>query len=144
MRIRLLLGWQYRNAVRDLLGEEAAAAVSPPPDTTVNGWDAIGAAQLSLSATAIDLYEGSAQRASAVAIGNASRATGNASLRNLILGCVPASVDDSACMEGFVSRFGRRAWRRALAEDEVATWAALGESAAAAYQDFYRGAAFVA
>src|SRR5262249_61868671 len=26
-RIRLLLGWQYRNAVRDLLGEEAAVGV---------------------------------------------------------------------------------------------------------------------
>ncbi len=136
-RIRLLLGWQYRNAVRDLLGEEAAVAVSPPPDTTVNGWDAIGAAQLSLSATAVDLYEGSAQRASAIAMADAS-------LRDSILGCAPRSSDDSSCMQGFVSRFGRRAWRRALTEEEVATWAAVGASAAAEYQDFYKGAAFVA
>jgi len=139
-RIRLLLGWQYRNAVRHLLGEEAAAAVTPPPDTTVNGWDAIGAAQLSLSPTAVDLYEGSAQQASAIAFGNAS-------LRDSILGCAPGTIDpscSSSCMRGFVSRFGRRAWRRALTEEEVATWAAVGASAAAAYQDFYKGAAFVA
>jgi hypothetical protein len=136
-RIRLLLGWQYRNAVRDLLGEKAAVAVSPPPDTTVNGWDAIGAAQLSLSATAVDFYEGSAQRASAIAFGKAS-------LRDSILGCTPGSIDDSSCMRGFVSRFGRRAWRRALTEEEVATWAAMGASAATGYRDFYKGAAFVA
>jgi len=135
-RIRLLLGWQYRNAVRDLLGEEAAVAVSPPPDTTVNGWDAIGAAQLSLSATAVDLYEGSAQRAVAMAFGNAP-------LRDSILGCTRESTDDS-CMQSFVSRFGRRAWRRALTQEEVATWATVGASAASEYQDFYKGAAFVA
>ncbi len=137
LRIRLLLGWQYRNAVRDLLGEKAAVAVSPPPDTTVNGWDAIGAAQLSLSATAVDLYEGSAQRASAIAMADAS-------LRDSILGCPPRSSDNSSCMRGFVSRFGRRAWRRALTEGELATWAAVGASAANEYQDFYKGAAFVA
>ena len=139
-RIRLLLGWQYRNAVRDLLGEEAAAAVTPPPDTTVNGWDAIGAAQLSLSPTAVDLYEGSAQQASAMAFGNGS-------LRDSILGCAPGTIDpstSSSCMRGFVSRFGRRAWRRALTEQEVTTWAAVGASAAADYHDFYKGAAFVA
>ncbi len=46
-------------------------------------------------------------------------------------------------MNGFVERFGRRAWRRPLSADEQASWAAVGADAAAAYGDFYRGAAFV-
>ncbi len=135
-RVRALLSWQYRNAVRDLLGEKAARAVAPPPDTTVNGWDAIGAAQLSLSATAVDLYESSAQRAAAIALSDLLR-------RDSMLGCAPQSTTDLACMEGLVSRFGRRAWRRALSDDEVASWGAVGILAAEEYEDFYKGAAFV-
>src|SRR5262249_35781014 len=64
-----------------------------------------------------------------------------------VLGCAPDTIDpscSSSCMRGFVSRFGRRAWRRALTEEEVDTWTAVGASAAAEYHDFYKGAAFVA
>ena len=38
---RSLLGWQYRNAVRDLVNPTAAAAVTPPPDSAVQGLEAI-------------------------------------------------------------------------------------------------------
>lgn len=136
LALRSLLSWQYRNAIRDLLGSAAAGVVNPPPDTAVNGWDAIGASQLSLSATAVDLYEGSAQRAAAMAMGATSA-------RDSILGCVPQSSADLACMSGFVSRFGRRAWRRRLSAEEQNTWVGVGAAAAAGYSDFYRGASFV-
>ena len=48
-RIRILLGRQYVNAVNDLLGPAAATAASPRADVTLNGFDAIGAAQISLT-----------------------------------------------------------------------------------------------
>jgi hypothetical protein len=134
--LRALLGWQYRNAIQDLLGPAAAAVVTPPPDTTVNGWDAIGAAQLSLSSTAVDLYETSAQSAAGIA-------TNDAASRDAVLGCTPQSSADAECMNQFVSRFGRRAWRRSLSADEQTAWAAIGGNAAAAYGDFYKGASFV-
>jgi hypothetical protein len=136
LKLRGLLSWQYRNAIRDLLGSAAAGVVSPPPDTSVNGWDAIGAAQLSLSSTAVEMYEGSAQRAAAVAMAD----TGG---RGSILGCVPECNSDVQCMTGFVSRFGRSAWRRPLSSEEVTTWVGVGTAAAAEYSDFYKGASFV-
>jgi len=136
LKLRGLLSWQYRNAIRDLLGPGAAGVVSPPTDTEVNGWDAIGASQLSLSATAVDQYEGSAQRAAGMAMAATSP-------RDSILGCVPQSSSDVLCMTGFVSRFGRRAWRRPLSPEEQTTWVGVGTASAAAYSDFYKGASFV-
>jgi len=136
LNIRALLSWQYRNAVRDLLGPAAAEVVTPPPDTTVNGWDAIGAAQLSLSATSVDKYESSGQQAAEIAMNDAGA-------RDSILGCVPQSSSDPQCMNAFVAQFGRRAWRRPLSADEQNSWASVGNGAAAAYGDFYKGAAFV-
>lgn len=35
--LRILLSWQYRNAVGALLGTEAANAVEPPPDSALDG-----------------------------------------------------------------------------------------------------------
>lgn len=137
LTVRVLLSWQYRNAVRDLLGAAAAALVTPPPDTTVNGLDAIGAAQLALSQTAITLYEQSALRAARAAMSDAAT-------RSQLVGCAPQSNADQACLSQFVGRFGRRAWRRALADEERAAYVALGEQAATAYSDFYQGAAFAA
>ena len=102
----------------------------------MNGWDAIGAAQLSLSATSVDKYESSGQQAAEIAMNDAGA-------RDSILGCVPQSSSDPQCMNAFVAQFGRRAWRRPLSADEQNSWASVGNGAAAAYGDFYKGAAFV-
>src|SRR5438045_764738 len=40
---RTLLGWQYKNAIRELISTSAAVAAMAPPDSTVQGLDAIGA-----------------------------------------------------------------------------------------------------
>src|SRR5262245_2287095 len=45
-RLRRLLARQYRNSIADLLGAAAAAAVDPPEDIEVNGFESIGAAEL--------------------------------------------------------------------------------------------------
>lgn len=139
LTLRILLSWQYRNAIRDLLGPAAAALVTPPPDTTVNGLDAIGAAQLALSQAAITLYEQSALRAATAAM-----SSGDVAARARLVGCEPQSIADQACLGQFVARFGRRAWRRGLGEDERRAYVALGMRAATAYNDFHRGAAFAA
>jgi hypothetical protein len=136
LRLRSLVSWQYRNAVRDLLGDAAAAAVVPPPDSAVNGLDAIGAAQLALSAEAVDKFEKSAYLAAQAALAVPS-------VRATLVSCTPSAPDDAACLEQLVTSFGRRAWRRPLSSDEVAAWTAIGRNAGAAYQDFTRGAEFV-
>ncbi|MBN1209689.1 MAG: DUF1592 domain-containing protein [Myxococcaceae bacterium] len=133
--LRSLLGWQYRNAIAGLLGAEAANAVEPPPDSAVNGFDAIGASQLALSPVALMKYESSAMNAAKVAL--SSTAT-----RKALISCTPTGAGDEACLREFLSRFGRRAWRRPLSDAELATWVTVGKQAATAYDDFYKGVEF--
>lgn len=133
---RLLLSWQYQHAVRELLGPAAAAVVTPPADSPINGLAAIGAAQLSLGATAVDLYEQSAFKAAQAAL---AAPAGKAAL----LGCTPARFDDAACLGGFLDRFGKKVFRRALSAEEKASWLAVGVAAATAYQAFDAGVEFV-
>ncbi|MGA9523691.1 MAG: DUF1592 domain-containing protein [Myxococcaceae bacterium] len=135
LAIRQLLGWQYRNAVRDLLGIEAANAVTPPADSAVNGFESIGAAQLSLSSQAVEQYERSATSAAELAFTDAT-------LRGKLVPCAPGSNDDAACMRTVIDTFGRRAWRRPLNEDELSTWVNVGLQTSATYGDFYKGAQF--
>ncbi|WP_158501514.1 DUF1592 domain-containing protein [Vitiosangium sp. GDMCC 1.1324] len=134
--LRTLLGWQYRNAIADLLGNEAANVVQPPPDTALNGFDGIGAAQLALSPSAISRYESSAYLAAQATLANPSA-------RDALFGCTPRSVADTECLRGFLGRFGPRVWRRPLTEAELTSWTELGQSAATASGDFYKGAEFL-
>ncbi len=135
LRVRTLLSWQYRNAIADLLGPEAAAVVTPPADTSVNGLAAIGASQLSLSTGAVSQYEQSAHAAVEKAFADPAR-------RAAIVGCTPVGAVDASCFESMVRSFGRRAFRRPLEPEEVAAWTSVARQAAEAYGDFHRGAAF--
>lgn len=136
LRLRILLAWQYKNAIEDLLGPKAALAVTAPADTSVNGLEAIGASQLALSATAVDQYEQSSYLAAQAAL--ADPAT-----RDQVIGCTPSVTTDEACLRTLVTGFGKRAWRRPLDSEEVDRWVAVGRGAATAYASFYRGAEFV-
>lgn len=130
--LRRLVAAQYRRAIRDLLGPEAAARAAPPPDVAVNGFRAIGAAQLALAPSAVDAYERSAVAVAEEALRDAGR-------RERIVGCAPSE----ACMEAFVARFGRRAFRRTLTPEERSAWTALGNEVAALVPDFTLGATAV-
>src|SRR3954468_17986450 len=101
--LRRLQAPQYRKAVEALLGPQAAAAVSPPEDAAVNGFKAIGNAQLSVSTAMALAYETSASAAADAALATPEQ-------RAFLVGCDPSD----ACLRSFVARFGRRAFRRAL------------------------------
>lgn len=135
-RIRILLGRQYVNAVSDLLGPAAALAASPRADVTLNGFDAIGAAQISLTDADIDAYETSAVAIAAVA------AVDPASL-SPYLSCTPTEPADLDCMRSFVGEFGFMAWRRPLDEAELGRWAEVGLTAATDFGSFDKGVEFV-
>jgi hypothetical protein len=129
--LRLLLQRQYVSAIEDLLGPEAAAVADPPENHAINGFDAVGASQLALGDAEIDAYERSAR-----AVVTAAAAAGTLAQW---LACDPATQGEAACMEQVVTSFGRRAWRRPLADDEVARYAAVGTAAAAALGGFDLG-----
>ncbi len=130
--LRILLDRHYRNAIRDLLGDAATAVVTPPPDSALNGFDAIGAAQFALSDAAIAAYETSARAAAAVAVQDPARIAA-------YLGCEPQGPEDAACHESFVRAFGRLAWRRPLDADEVTRYVAVAQAAALESGDFMAG-----
>jgi hypothetical protein len=135
-RIRILLARQYINAVSDLLGPTAALAAMPRADVTLNGFDAIGAAQIALTDTDIDAYENSAGAVAAAAVADPA---------NLApyLSCTPVEPVDVECLSNFVAEFGFRAWRRPLDETEVTRWANVGLGAAADFGSFDKGLEFV-
>ncbi len=130
VRLRLLLARQYVRTVRDLLGDAAAAAVTPPEDVAINGFDAVGASQLSLSDAKVDAYEQSARAAAQLA---------DAALLASYHACVPTGASDDACLREFVTTFGRLAFRRTLLTEEADSYTALGLAAGQDLGDFDQG-----
>lgn len=129
--LRLLLQRQHEHAIADLLGPEAAAAASPPPNIALNGFDTVGASQQALSDAEVDAFEESAR-----AVAQAADAAGR--LGDWVP-CDPAAIGDEACMQEVARGFGRSAWRRALSDEEVERYAAVGTSAAADLGSFGLG-----
>jgi hypothetical protein len=132
VRLRLLLARHYHNAIRDLLGEAAAAQASPPVDTALNGFEAIAAAQVSLGDAAVELYEKSGRAVAAEAMKDPARIAD-------LLGCTPTGPDDVACHRQFVTRFGRLAWRRSLTVEEIDLYTGVASNAALELGNFDAG-----
>ena len=108
--------------MRQLLGTAAATVALPPVDVPLNGFLAVGAAELALSGIGVDTYE-----ASAIAVSAAASVDPSSPARSV---CQTA---DAACYTRIVRTLGRRAWRRTLTEGEVSAHAAIGVTAATAY-----------
>jgi PAS domain-containing protein len=130
--LRRLIARQYKNAVRDMLGDEAAVAAAPPPDIALNGFETIGAAQLAVGDQAVAQYESSARGIAAAAMQNSAR------IEELV-GCAPSGAADSACHRELIARFGRLAFRRPLIEEEIAAYSVVALEAAQEFNDFYAG-----
>jgi len=113
---------EYRNAVGDLLGVEAAVVVEPPSDTHIAGFETIGAMRLALaSEDQASRYETSAFLAAQVAL--------NRPDKEEWVGCTSDDPTDLSCIDGFIRRFGKRAFRRLVSDDEVAEISALAVQA---------------
>jgi hypothetical protein len=131
--LRLLLPQQYVASIRELFGDEAAEVATPPPaPAALNGFEAIGAAQLSLNDTAIAGFETSAQRVAEIAVRDEGR-------MEALRGCTPSGATDAACHEAFVTRLGRLAFRRPLTTVEVEQYTAVAMTAAAELGTFDDG-----
>lgn len=131
-RIRLLLSRQYVNAVRDLFGDAAADVASPPSNVPLNGFDAVGASQLSLGDSEVDAFEASANAVADAAVAEPAMLAAYG-------GCTPTGVGDEACLADFVSELGRRMFRRPLEDAELARYVAVGVTAAQDYGDMLAG-----
>jgi hypothetical protein len=131
--LRRLTVAQYRNSIADLLGAGITVPTDIESDTALSGFASIGAANVSLSPHLVEQLETASLSIAHQALADA--APGRAAL----VGCTPAGTTDDACTTTFVTKIGRRAWRRPLATDEVASYVKLANGIQTASKSFYVG-----
>jgi Protein of unknown function (DUF1592)/Protein of unknown function (DUF1588)/Protein of unknown function (DUF1595)/Protein of unknown function (DUF1587)/Protein of unknown function (DUF1585) len=114
--MRRLTNSEYAYAVRDLLGIDAAATVAMfPADLTAREFMSGRFDNTSVQQT-ISTLHGSRYMAAATQF--ATSVVTAPDTRAKVFGCDPTQGDATACLTSFVSRFGRRAYRRPVTSDE--------------------------
>ena len=103
--LRRLTNEEYNNTVRDLLGDTSRPADAFPPDETIGGFENNTVAPITL-----DVVE----RTLATAEALAARVITHIDA----LAPCPQGNEPLACARGFIDAFGRRAYRRPIADDE--------------------------
>lgn len=122
--LRRLQRHHYVGSVRYLLGDAAAGAAAPPEDYSLHGFDAIGAAELSLQESAIEQLEASARAVAVAAVADRTTLGGH-------VPCVLEAEPGDACYEAVAADLGRLAWRRPLTAEEVGPLVAIAKDASA-------------
>ncbi|HEX2656776.1 MAG TPA: DUF1595 domain-containing protein, partial [Polyangia bacterium] len=113
-RVFRLTHAQYDKTIRTLTGLEMSPSLDFPPDQNQAGFD-----------RGVDLQVGDvlgkAYRTAAETV--AAAVVANPTALQKVLGCDPSGAD--ACATSFIASFGRKAYRRPLADDEKASLMAL-------------------
>ena len=126
-QLRRLTAEQYRNSVRDLLGDDFVLPGSLEPDEEVDLLLAVGSSVTSVSPRGVEQYENAAFLvAGQVAPG--------------LLDCDSLS---SACVEPWLRDLGLRAWRRPLSDPEVERLMAVHALASTTLEDGDAGVEYV-
>src|SRR5688572_2169050 len=102
---------EFVHSLQDLLGADVPIG-ELEPDVLVGGFSAIGASSVAVSPAGVGLHEQQVLDATGFVFADEARVSA-------LLPCVPADAADAACTSRIVTQFGRRAFRRPLAEDEV-------------------------
>jgi Protein of unknown function (DUF1592)/Protein of unknown function (DUF1588)/Protein of unknown function (DUF1587)/Protein of unknown function (DUF1595)/Protein of unknown function (DUF1585) len=105
--IRRMTRFEYDNTVRDLLGDTTHPAADFGAEEEALGFNN-NAANLVTSSALVEKYMVAAE-------GIAARAT---EAMSSVVPCDPAAIGEEACAQQFIASFGKRAFRRPLAEDE--------------------------
>src|SRR6185437_5417528 len=132
--LRRLTHSQYNHTIFDLLGDESNPADQFPPEDFVNGYKGQYQSQ-AIGPLLEEAYSAAAEKV-------ARNAFRSGDTRGLIP-CKPASPADAACRAQFIRTLGLRAFRRPLAEAEVAPYARLFASEAETQHNFLKGAQVV-
>ena len=108
--LRRLTRIQYNNTLRDLLSDHTHPADEFPAEDFVHGFTNQAEGQ-SVSPLLVEAWNRAAEKAARLAFLGGDR--------HGLIPSNPVDVVDAACREDFVRQFGRRAFRRPLAESEV-------------------------
>ncbi len=132
-RLHKLTRTQYLNSLRDVLGGPITIAKDAiEDDSEKNGFVSIAMSSVSISSRGIEQYEAAAYSAAKQVLENATRKTA-------FVGCTPAGTTDAACTKSVLTKFGRRAWRRPLTDEELTKWVSIATDAQTKLTSFYEG-----
>ena len=120
---------QVRASVRDVFGVTATSPLEE--DTSLHGFVSVAMSELTIPPRTAEQFESLAWEV-------AERVTSDMTLRADLVGC-DLAAGGAACWRSFVTRVGRRVWRRALTTDEVDRLVALGTSVADRLGDPWQG-----
>lgn len=132
--MRRLTDAQYRTAITDLLGDDLVLPGSLEPDGRFAGSIALGATVRAVSERGVEQYGDAAFALAEQALSPERRAR--------IVDCAPEGARDDACAGQVLSAVGRRAWRRPLAEAELARLVDVSGRAGEVLADFYAGLSY--
>jgi hypothetical protein len=125
---------EYDATVRDLLGDTSRPGFAKLPEDVHDPFDNDYKTQL-VSGALVSAAE-------ALATDISARTLADPTKRDALVGCKPTGPADKTCMDTFVRKFGRRAFRRPLTADEVTAYMGL-QSFAVEANDFYAGVGLV-
>jgi hypothetical protein len=108
---------ELTHSLQDLLGADVPVG-EVEPDALVAGFSSIGASSIVVSPAGVALHERQVLAATGHVLSSRARVRAT-------LPCVPASTADRACLVRIISRFGRRAFRRPLRDDEIRSYTGL-------------------
>lgn len=128
--LRRLTTEQFNNSLRALLGSVNIKPVQA--DGRANGLAVVGARTVVTSLRGVEQYQEAVDDALDQVFADPTK-------RSTFVGCEPKTVTSDACTSDFVQRFGRLAFRRALAPDEVSRYVGVAEASAQALTDPYAG-----
>jgi hypothetical protein len=111
--LRRLTAAQYGNSVRDLFGDRVIVPENLEPDLVLNLYANVGASQVSTSNLGVENFE-------LAAIEIAGQVFADPEWRESVVGCDP---DVGGCVSEFLDKFGRRAFRRPLTDEELSRYA---------------------
>jgi hypothetical protein len=129
-RLRRLSNREYDNVVRDLFGDRSSRAANFVVDVYQNGYDN-GSAGLAVQSDQVVGYQGAAEALAANAVQN--------NIGQVLGGCDPAASGDQACLEGVLSSFAPRAFRRSLTATESGRLRDVFQAELQSGGDFGRG-----
>jgi hypothetical protein len=131
--VRRLTPDQYRRSIEDIFGAGIQFDGRFEPDLRVNGLLAVGAGQVSVTASGFEQYDAMARSIAAQALDQAHRP--------VLLSCKPSSAaaPDDACAAQFLAKAGRLLFRRPLTPQELRIQIGVANVAAASLKDFYAG-----
>jgi hypothetical protein len=119
--LRRLTRAQFANALRDLLGADVNTN-DIDPDSWDGDFAVIGASTVVTTENGVERYHAAVEGALGTVFADSAR-------RTQLLGCTPTGTSSDACIRGFLSTLGRRAWRRPLEATEIDELASVAELA---------------